>query len=1037
MKINTFFIIYPLVIIIHVTTGALLFSQKKTVTGIVTESEYGNRLKGAVVKLKGTNKTKISDEHGFYQIIIPEDATLIFSHPGYESTEINNPGEEQNITLIKIEEQDADLIDKFYADIYQVSENTFKNVITEEEIDLPGYFDFAQGLQGKLPGLNIRQSSGLAGAFSKLTIRGPKTIHLSSSPLVVFNGMPVMLNLYRDNTSSFDAAGGYNPNMLSFVDVASIEKITLLQGSSAAIFGARGANGVLLINTMDTKTRESRFNVHFSTGISEPLNSFKFIDNQAYIDFVDEARKNDQIFNGPHENPAYQGLYGEVDKKSALNNNTDWQNKVLRNGSFSDLHVSYHYGNDTFQIGGNMRLYEHHGPVNNNEQNAVSSNVFFGYKPIQKLETRFNLNFNRERNKHALVSEAGGLGIAQSVALPVYAEDAPDSYFELFTKYHGNVSFNPVRQIKHHSLESKNNSTLLNLQSIYEITSDLNVYLNTGFHYLDNEQQDYKDSLLLDLPSGSQLDRQNLTWQITLNPRYNIVIDDVHSFHYGLFTEFFTTKFQQEQLFASGIDRPLDADPLLQGKEFTNNSKPELILEKLLHEQGFFHTTYPDYSWSLLSFAGTASYNYKNTYSASIGLRADGNTKFGKNNKFAYFPHVRGSWTISNLKSWEIEYIDYLKISSGFSMSGNSSMHTEQQFGIVSTEGRPYNENNTIETKKLPNPDLKWETTWSFDIGLDFIILEKKIAGKIECYHEQTRDIIQHILAPLSSGWESLYLNNGKMCNTGFLFNLRTKNLQGIVNWTTSVNFTLTRNRFQKQDDYYQQQELEYSPAIPKNNRPYPAYRIMDFSHISQKNGLPVYQINGKENTNPENMPLSGFMYKGQVYPFAFGSVHNHISYYGFDLGFMFYFSLGNTIYDYAGYYQQTHVNAWNLRKDIYDRWQKPGNFATVPRLTLKNNPYNQYKHSDHFMYDGSYIRLRNLTLGYNIPGNIPERLRLKKIHLFFSIQNLFTLSKFDTYDPEFYHVFDNYTEMNLNPSFFYLEPPQVRTFKFGLNMTF
>jgi TonB-linked SusC/RagA family outer membrane protein len=433
------------------------------------------------------------------------------------------------------------------------------------------------------------------------------------------------------------------------------------------------------------------------------------------------------------------------------------------------------------------------------------------------------------------------------------------------------------------------------------------------------------------------------------------------------------------------------------------------------------------------------NYNFKGKYLFSGSMRADGSSRFGANNKFGYFPAGSVGWILTEedfLKNNST--LSFLKVKASFGYTGNAEIGDLVQWGTTDVNsGIVYNNDTIIYRTNLSNPDITWERTFSYDLGIEFGLLRDRIYGEVTYYNKTTRDMLLQVKTPISSGWGLVYDNVGSMENKGFEVMIKSRNLVGAFQWTTDLNLGFNRNEV-----------LDVGTASPDalagtgDTRVIKGYPIgvnylVQFSHVDPEDGMPVFLTKDGEET--KEYDVDDRVVVGKPYPDLIGGLTNTFSWKGFELSFLFNFSYGNDIYDDAGKRLVGRINGWNQSRMVLDRWRQPGDDTTIPRLTFDGalSGIETDRNTTEFLYDGSYLRLKQLTFGYSFPEAAKKALRVENLRIFFAGTNLLTFTKYPGSDPEIFRDMENVMQKNLSPSVTYLTPPQAKTFNLGVNVTF
>ncbi len=448
--------------------------------------------------------------------------------------------------------------------------------------------------------------------------------------------------------------------------------------------------------------------------------------------------------------------------------------------------------------------------------------------------------------------------------------------------------------------------------------------------------------------------------------------------------------------------------------------------------------------WSFLSYFGRVNYTLKDKYVFQGTARIDGSSRFGRNNRYGFFPSLSAGWIISEENFMKgIERINFMKLRASYGITGNAAIPDYARFGTFSQvdNGILYNQQPITFPLQLANPDLRWETSRTFDMALEMGMFNDRVSFELSYYHKMSRDVLLNVNVPPSTGFTNYWDNVAQILNRGVEFAVKTRNIVGKFNWTT--DFNIARN-------YNELVDIgNYTPDAVSGGtndsrvivgKPVGSFYLVEFSHVDPDNGLPVYlDLDGNETYDYDNAIRK---YVGDGLPDAVGGITNTFSWKNWDLSALMTYSIGAKIFDSSSKRQLGVVTDWNMRTEVLDRWRQPGDESTFPVLTLDETTYGlpsgfPWWNTSLFVYDASYIRLRNLSLGYNIPNVKIKNFKFSSFRVVFNVTNLFTLTNFPGLDPEVVRDFENAQDRNLSPNVTYLTPPQERSYNLSINFSF
>ena len=447
--------------------------------------------------------------------------------------------------------------------------------------------------------------------------------------------------------------------------------------------------------------------------------------------------------------------------------------------------------------------------------------------------------------------------------------------------------------------------------------------------------------------------------------------------------------------------------------------------------------------YTFASVFGRINYSFKERYQAQVVVRGDGSSKFGPERRWGFFPSLGAGWIMSD-ENWlkDNNTINYLKLKASIGYTGNAAFPPDRWRGNWLT-GLRYNDRNILFPEILPNPFLQWENTRAIDVGIEFGLYKDRITGEVAYYNKASEKVLIDVQIPKAFGFSSKWDNVAEISNSGVEFSINSRNLVGDFTWTTDFNIAYNTNEITSIGGY--------SPDAVGGGtndtrvvvgEPVGTNFLVRFSHVDPSNGRPVYlDINGNETyewTPADRVPV------GNVLPDAIGGINNTFTYKGFDFSFLFAFVIGGDVYDSSSKRQlgvmSINDGLWNMTPHIFDRWQQPGDDAGYARVTTENANLGSptpWINTDLWLHDGSFLRLRNVTLGYTFPKTKVKNWKLDGLRIYFVGTNLLTFTKFPGLDPEIARDFENATDRNMSPNISYLTPPQERTFSIGIDVQF
>ena len=908
------------------------------------------------------------------------------------------------------------------------------STVTGKEItELPTQ-SFEASLQGKAAGVQVTVGSGMAGSSSLIRIRGASSISAAGDPLYVVDGIPVTQDFFMNRSNGSNYGGGFNNNPLASINPEDIENIEILKDAAAtSIYGSRGANGVILITTKRARKSGLKFDVSSRIGFSMPTKKPDMLNGKDWLQLYQEAWENDCRTGVP--DLSLIGL--RVKWADVQNTNTNWVDQMITTGVKQNYNVGINYKNSKFSIK-DIFSYDNNGSfIKGNSYERLSNRVNFDANPIKGMAVSVSHSLSRGTNNRVDAAWAGGLGSAMSTMLNIYPLEP---IFDSASKsYLTPVGLQTVRDLKtYRTVETR---TINNASISYEITKDLSINASGSLDYMDYNELIYEPSKLIKYYNPNYTLKGDAKWFPTWTRNYNYFvtmqwnkeITKDHKIATMIGNEY------QNSLSKSKYVENMDASQAVDqsGVAYDPLNPPKGTTSTWIQR---YNTPY---NWAFLSFFGRFNYSYKNKFNVQLTSRWDGSSRFGTNNRYGFFPAAAFGYIVSE-ESFikKIKAINFLKVRAGIGKSGNANFDNYARWGTVTPSGNlpSYNGQPQLAVARLENPNLRWESTVNFDAGIEMQLFRGRISTELTYYNKQTSDVIMNVSIPVSIGFGSFYDNVGKISNEGLEFTLKTVNIRSKkFQWTTNFNIARNWNKITSIG--------VYSPdAISGGTNdtrvvvgePVGTNFLVRYAGVDKQTGAPLYyDLNGKVTSkwDPSNRQAVG-----NILPKAFGNVANTITYKNFELNANLYFNIGGNIYESSVKRQMSLVTDWNMDSRVLSRWQKPGDETNIPKMTL--NTFNHgsttpWINTDLWLQDGTFARLRSLSLAYNLPKSMLAKSKFDNIKITFVATNLLTWTNYTGIDPEIARDFENATDRNMSGSITYLTTPQEKSYSVAINLTF
>ncbi|MCF2499104.1 TonB-dependent receptor [Dyadobacter sp. CY357] len=975
------------------------------VQGNVTDAG-GEGLPGVNIHLKGTNIGTTTDAKGGFNIDAEADAVLVVSYIGYATQEIK-PGNKGklSITLASDQRQLNEVVVVGYGT--QERKNVIGSITKVDPTDVKnipaGSFD-AQ-LQGKVPGVQITSNTGVPGEAVTVRVRGATSINGDNDPLYVIDG--VFMN---SNSMQTIGTGGKATSPIADINPNDIESLEVLRDAEAtALYGSRGANGVILITTKRGKyNQKAKVSVNASYGLAKAEKLWDLTTGPEHAQLVNEwwinTGKDTPSLNRTEANrpfrPASEGGRGLPEEQKTYDRLGEiFQTAPVQN---YDLSVSGGTATTKYYIGGGYNSQESIlKPIN---FNRASFKVNLDQKISDKVQIGVSNSFARTFRNQARAGDgpAGGL-LQAALHTPTYLSPTNENG-ELV----GRAGFDNVSLLlQHYDVKSVSLRYIGNLYAEADILPNLKFRTSWGLDYNNYDENEYWNTFLISgSPNGlaTANNGQATTWINEQTLTYRQKIGTKHSF--GI-------------LIGNTIQSDLNTGTTSTGRGFASNSF------KLISSAA---TTTGSNSWSkknLASFFSRVDYNYGGKYLIDFSIRADGSSSFGADRRWGYFPSVGGAWRVKQenfLKN--VAVLSDMKIRASYGVTGNQNgLGSFAALGLWGS-GSPYQGNPGIAPQQLANPDLQWERTSQFNAGADIAFFGDRLGIEVNVYSKYTSNGLLSLTLPATTGFANYRSNTAEISNKGFELAIRSVNFQNnTFSWTTSFNVARNINKIEKLEN-----PLEYgsrSLILLQQGQPLYSFWVYKQLYVDPQTGNTVYEDVNKDG----KITVADRQINGSIWPKFFGGLTNSITYKGFDINAFLAFQYGNKVYNHNKFFGEGG-GARDAARIIFasnnDRWQKPGDITDVPRPDGVN--VNNYRDGgSRWLEDGSFIRLRSLAIGYTIPVR-----GISSLRLYVTGSNLFTITKYTGLDPE-----SSSSSAQNEQGIDLGTPPQPRSVLVGVNLTF
>lgn len=1000
-------------IILLVIVWGVTYAQEGVITGQILDTEE-QPIEGATVYAAGTQYGTVTNENGKYSLTLPAGSyTVKVAFVGYvEISKAIKVKAGTPTTYNASLRADKNTLKETVLVGYgsKIKKEVTGNIVSVDgkEIAKQPTPSFEAGLQGKAAGVQVTVGSGVAGSPSLIRVRGVASVSSAGDPLYIIDGVPVNQDYFSRGNS-----GAMNQNPLASLNPLDIESIEILKDAAAtAIYGARGSNGVILITTK--RAKKKGFNLEFSTriGTADPTFKPQMLNSDEFLQLYQEAWEND---GGTGLAPLPNGMSWE----EARQNNTDWINETIHTGLKQMYSITTGYKKDKWGVYLNLTHDDNGSYLRDNKYVRNSARLNADYEPIKDLKFQLSSSFSMGTNHRVYNGWSGGIGAAMSTALPIYP--IYDSTGDWNMNY-----VNPVAVRNLVNWKTFEDRSINSLKIDYKISEKLSVNGFVGVDYsLIQDDVHLPGRLLFADHDGQAIRDQVANTTLTYNLRASYKVVDT-------LKNYLSVMAGAERVSATSFYNNYFMDSI--GQAFYENES--LISDEI---KGIETGT----PWALNSAFARIDYTRNKKYLIDITMRTDGSSKFGANNVYGFFPAIGTGWIISREDFMKrFPHINFLKLKAGYGISGNvpSQNNAFRQVWIGSSNNIRYNNQSTVYPTNHENPDLKWETSNTLDISLELAAYKNRITSELAYYNKTTEDILLQLATPSSTGFSSYWENTGKIRNYGVEFSITTRNIsKNDFTWETQFNIARNLNKVLDLGIYFQDAlSGGTNDTRVVVGEPLGTNYLVRFSHVDPTTGRPVYlDKDGNETMTWSNDDRVAV---GSVLPKAFGGLTNNLRYKNFYFTASFVYQLGGNIYNSSAKRQNGVVTDWNMTTDYYDRWQTAGDEAKYPKLSRNTDEYglppDPYQYNTTlFLEDGTYARLRNISLSYQLPKKMLKN-KLRRVEVGLSAFNILTFTNFTGGDPEIARDFENVQDRNLSSNITYLTAPQEKSFLFNLTVT-
>lgn len=989
-------------------------SRKKRVTGVVKDV-MGEPLIGANVVEKGRSTNGvITDFNGKFTLEVDESASLVVSYIGYLAQDIPTKGKGDFHIILK---EDTNTLDEVvvtgYGDFKKATYTGSASVLTTEKLEALPVVSVGQMIESNIPGISVvAGTSSQPGAKTTLRVRGVASMNASTEPLYVLDGVPIP-SYDLSNFTSMSEAGGMG--FIETLNPADIESITVLKdAASASLYGAKGANGVVLITTKKGKEGKLRVNMAAKYGITDFAYTYRpLMGGEERRKLIHEGLVNFQLDKGVSEQEAQQYADANIDQyaKRLPQGYSDWESALFKTGYQQDYNLSASAGNQNSSFIGSLGYTKQTGVSLNSEMERFTGRVDASNK-YKKVEFGMNASFSWTKNVHLPEGKFYGSAIyASKVNLtpstPIYNEDGTYA-----SGYRENNGYNPILEAEVNDYYARTVRAMGTAKIAYNVWDNLKVSSVFTVDYSLTKDFFFQSPDGRDGATYQGRGRMQMTDRIRYTSQNNLTYSKTFGKHsVSTVTAFEVMKYDYEDLYAAKKTYGQDINTSL------GNAADPIDADQKLQED------------ALMSYVASVNYSYDDKYYASFSFRRDGSSRLSPDTRWGNFWSLSASWRLSQERFMQPlkSVLSDLKLRASYGVNGNlpSSYYGYQS---TYTTGAFYSGKPSPWESTLGNEELTWEKNYALNLGLD-IGLFSRVNVSLDWYTRTTKDLLMSKQLNSISGFSSLLTNVGQMRNTGVELEVRSNNIKTKdFSWTTAFNLSHNKNKILKLADLPWFVDGRY---VRKEGYPFNTIYLREYAGVDPETGSALYYDNQQDENG--NYTKNKVTDPGQASPIPLkditptisGGFMNTFNYKFIDLSFNLSYSFGGYSYDNASYILQDdgYSVISNKSTEQRRRWQKPGDITDVPRFVYGNKKGGNYN-SSRAIHSTDHIRLKSLILGLNAPKAWLQKLGIGNARIYFSGTNLLTWAAYDQYDPEMSGVVGFYT-------------PPLKTYAFGLELKF
>lgn len=1021
---NMIYIVYSLFLLLIFAVKPAQSQDEKVVSGTVTDAATGETIPGVNIMVKGTTIGTSTGAEGNYELAVPSlQDTLVVSFIGYQTQEVPISG--RDVVDLSMQSQaisGEELVVTGYG-VQQKSDVTGSiGMVSADDLNKQTSFNALQGLKGKVAGVSIFSNSGSPTGSNRVVIRGTGSINAGTEPLYVVDGVAMQ-----------DGIEYMNPNNIESIEV-------LKDASATAIYGSRGANGVILVTTKrgDSPSGDMAVTYNGSMSFGEMASRMDAMNADEFMRVQRKGYENAPLFSdyAPGEEPVLdlsEDIGTLFDEQGNPIYDTDWQDAVTRTAFSHDHQIGIQSGGENSSYGGFINYTNNEGIILNSWMRRASAKFVFDSSPKEWLSLGGNIRLNRTWENN--IQEGGGgqevrrTMIEFAPILPVRMPDGDYSHYNDVKSLTLEGQPNPVQRALEEDRLRDRLQLFGNTYVAFQISQNLEFRSQLGIDNTNYEARNYQPTDLVS-PSASvgnsSIQNSETTYWQNENYLTYIKETDVHRINAVLGASWQQTEYRSNSLSV---------------RNFPNDFYRTNNIDSATEIDGF--PSSDTWDWAMNSYFGRGSYTFDNTYSMTLTSRIDGSSRFGKNNKYGFFPSVGLGWTVSNEDFMlNIDAIDHLKVRGSWGRTGNTEIGTYQSLSTIGSGTVLIGGSRQISSspQRLANPDLEWEKTTQYNIGVEMDLFNQFISLEADYYYKLTDDLLLNRPIPATTGFDVVMDNIGSVSNQGIDFLMTTRNIQtSDFFWSTTLNFNFNKNQVESlgaedEDIFPGPNWVSGSQTILRVGEPignfYGFERLGTWNTDEAEEAAANGRIPGEAKRSADRKIIGNGM------PEWTGSFINKFNFKNFDFTANLEFVYGNEIMQQFLHTAEDRQALTNgLSTQLYDAWTEENQNTPIQRIRHQPLSGQNTQADSHWIVDGSYIRGSLFSIGYNFSQTTLSGLGIQELRISGSLKNAFVLSSdgFKGYDPVASSWQGNPNAQNI----MFYQYPKPRTLALGLNIRF